>query len=435
MVRTRFGSLFLLLQAALYPQTAIVRTMAYHQITALPDDRTSIVLSGNGETIAFARPAKPIQIFAMNFDGSGQRQVDSYTPECAGGAIVDISDDGAKIVSTEGRQIRIADAQGARQLFQADTGVNALKISGDGRKVFFLLDQRGLYVVDADGAGLRQIVGTGVTAVYHSLGVTRDGTRIVFGLRKSANIGPDAIFGIDLDGSGLHMIVGPAPYVRQAGISADGSKAFFDTVDQLGVVNFDGSEARLLPDAGAGLQMSADGSVLLAGDMLYGADGIGALQISTTFNMLTLGRPAMNATATRFVYALGSQIATMEIDPADLGSAPSILDAAFSPIYVIPAESFRGHVTARVGTSDRVLGVSYAIVRAGRVEHPVNDDVFLEEAAGGVFRSQNVRAGSGSLPGPRMLRLFAQTVDAAGKRHATLVDIAPFSVLLQPPPQ
>jgi uncharacterized protein (TIGR03437 family) len=483
---------------------SIVRTMAYHQVTSLPDTgpdfRTSTVLSGNGALIAFSRSSKPLQILVMNFDGTGQRQVDSYTALCSCGAFVDISDDGSKIVSTEGRQIRLVDAQGVHALVKTDTGISGIKLQGDGRRVFFLVDrdgnllgstdstpvQRGLYVINADGSGLRQIVGPNAVAALfgtapagritpeftvagnapnHSLGVVQDGTRIVFGARKAAGSGPDAIFGVNLDGSGLHFVIGPVPYVQHLGISSDGSKALYDTnasgalVDQIGVVNFDGSGQRVLRNsgspslenpAGAALQLSADGSVLLAYDMLYSTDGSGVLQISTTFNSLTPGRPVMNATATRFVYAFVppgtysqglSQLATMEINPVSLGSAPLIANPVLNPPYVIPGDVFRGVVTAQIGTTDKVLGISYAIVRDGLVEAPYNADVFLVDdgttgdqiKGDGVFTSNRVRAPSGPSLGSRMLRLFAQVSDAAGKRSATLVDVAPFSAVSQPP--
>src|SRR5206468_3453113 len=59
---------------------SIVRTIAYHQLTSLPDKgpdyRNSTALSGNGAVIAFAHDSGPNQVWVMNFDGSGQRQVD-----------------------------------------------------------------------------------------------------------------------------------------------------------------------------------------------------------------------------------------------------------------------------------------------------------------------------------------------------------------------
>ncbi len=428
----------------------------------------------------------------MNFDGSGAHQIDSYTSFCYCGSIVDISDDGAKVVSTEGRQVRIVDDKGARGLVTVDTGVSGIRIEGDGRRVFFLLDrdgsfvgtggsspvQRGLYVINSDGSGLRQIVGPAAVAALfgttanssispeftvtgnspnHSLGVSKDGARIVFGAKKAAGNGPDAIFGVNLDGSGLHFVIGPVPYVEHLAISSDGSKVLYDTFEanlvETGSVNFDGSGRRALRHDGLGnspgVQLSADGSLLLAFDILYNTDGSGALQLSTPFNALTPGSPVMNAAGTRFVYPFVlpgtysqglTQLASAEINPLNLGTAPVVVNPTVNPGFVIPGDS-PAVVTAGVNTANRILGVSYTTVRDGLVDDPVTGSVFLtddgangDQAAGdGIFTSNNVVVGSRVAPGPRTLRLFAQVLDTAGIRHATLVDMAPFFVLSQNP--
>jgi hypothetical protein len=372
--------------------------------------------------------------------------------------------------------------------------VSGLRIQGDGRRIFFLIDrdgsllgspkstpiQRGLYVINTDGSGMRQIVGPdavaslfGTTvknyytpefsdtgnAANHTLGVTADGTRIVFGARKVGGNGPDAIFGVNLDGSGLHIIIGPVPYVGHLGISADGAKVLYDAVFsgsivETGVVNFDGTGKLALRHDGLGeypgVQLSADGRLLLAYDILYNTDGSGALQLSTPLNALTPGRPIMNRTANRFVYSFvfpGTysqglrQLVTAEINPVSLGAAPSLVNPSVNPAYAVAGGAVRGTVTAAVGTEGRIIGVSYAILRDGLVEDLVNGDIFLmddgtwgDKAAGdGTYTCNNVMARSTAPAGPRLLRLFAQTADAAGQRHGTLVDITPFTVVLQPP--
>src|SRR5207249_2996661 len=193
-----------------------------------------------------------------------------------------------------------------------------------------------------------------------SLSVTSDGTRIVFGARKAAGNGPDAIFGVNLDGSGLHIALGPVRYVGRLGISAGGSKVFYDATFsgftvETGVVNFDGSGQLTLRRDGIGeapgAQLSADGRLLLAYDILYNTDGSGALQLSTLLNSLTPGRPVMNATATRFVYSFVppgtysqglSQLASAEISPSSLGAAPVILNPSVNPAYAVAGGSVRG---------------------------------------------------------------------------------------------
>jgi uncharacterized protein (TIGR03437 family) len=485
--------------------TTIVRTIAYHQLTSLPDAggdmRNSTILSGNGAVIAFDRSpgstqaSSPNQIFTMNFDGTGQTLIDSYTTQCFCGSTVDISDRATKVVSTEGLQIRLVDSQGVHPLVDVDTGVSGIKIEGDGNRVFFLLGrdqnfigsggatsgvQRGLYVINADGSGLRQIVGPdavaglfgGVTESYynpeftitatgpgHALSVTADGLHIVFGAKTWGPNGADAMFGVNLDGSGLHMIIGPVPYVHHIAMSSNASKVLYNATFsgfdmETGVINFDGTGRLPLRtdgiDGAGGVQLTADGSQLLAADILYNTDGSGAQQLSTTFNDLTPGNPVMNATATRFVYSFVypgtysqglTQLASAEIDPVSLGAAPVIVDPVLRPEYVIPDGSFTGMVTARMTASGSVIGLHFALVRDGLLEDPHDADSTLVDdgtngdavAGDGIYTSNNLHAPSDYPVAPRVLRLFGEVQDAAGLHHGTVVDVAPFFVVAQTP--
>jgi uncharacterized protein (TIGR03437 family) len=483
------------------PVPSIVRTIAYHQITSVLDHRGFTAISGNGAVIAYTLAASPNQIFLMNFDGTGSHLVDSYNAGCYCGSIIDISDDGSKVVSTEGVQIRLVNKGPAQPLLTLDAYygayISGLRIEGDGARVFFLVSrdgavlgaqksvflQRGLYVINTDGSGMRQIVGPdavatlfGTTASSNyipafndtenvgnpALGVTTDGKRIVFGATKNAGAGADAIFGVNLDGSGLHIVLGPARYVTNLGISAGGSKVLYNATlsgfaAETGVVNFDGTGKLALRNDGTGVQLNADGSLLLASDTLYSTDGSGTmLQLSTLLNELTLGSPtwtgavAMNSTATRFVYSFVppgtygqglSQMATAEINPTNLGAAPVLSSPSTNPAYAVAGGNPQGTVTVAVSPHDHVLGVNYALVRNGLVEDPVNGVIFLVDdgtsgdkvAGDGIFTSNNVIARGVAQTGPRLLRLFAETKDAGGLRHGTLVDITPFSVVSQPP--
>ncbi len=482
------------------PIPSIVRTIAYHQITSLPDGavyRTSTAISGNGAVIAFTHDRGPNEIYTMNFDGTGQHLVDSYRALCYCGSTVDISDDGSRIVSTEGKQIRLVANGAAQPLLTTDdsaaghsAGISGLRIEGDGRRVFFLVGrdtmiaggpkpvplQRGLYVMNSDGSGMRQIVGPneiaalfGMTASSyyipsftdngnapnHTLSVSTDGAHIVFGATK-AN-GTEGIFGVNLDGSGLHFVLGPVPYVHHLAISGNGLKVLYDAtvsnfIVDTGVVNFDGSGRLMLRQDGIGerpgVQLSADGKLLLAYDILYNTDGSGALQLGTLLNWFTLGSPStagsavMNSTATRFVYSWVpprsysqgfSQLVSAEINPANLGSAPTFINPFVDPGYAVAGGSSRATVTTGLSPHDRVKGVNYALVRNGLVEDPVNGDIGLTDGGDGNFKSNNVIAKSTAPVGERLLRLFAWVSDASGLQHGTLVDIAPFSVVQSAP--
>src|ERR1019366_5508793 len=132
-------------------------------------------------------------------------------------------------------------------------------------------------------------------AANHSLSVTQDGSHIVFGAQRVAQDGPDAIFGVNLDGSGLHFALDPVHSVGHLAMSANALKVLYDIWDghvvATGVVNFDGTGRLPLRTDGLGnspgVQLTADGSQALAFDILYNTDGSGALQLSTTFNPLT----------------------------------------------------------------------------------------------------------------------------------------------------
>ena len=160
------------------------------------------------------------------------------------------------------------------------------------------------------------------------------------------------------------------------------------------MIDFDGTNRLALSHDGLGetpgVQLSADGSLLLAYNILYNTDGSGALQLSTLLNDLTPGQPVMDVTATRFVYPFVvpgtysqglSQLATAEIDPTSLGAAPAISSPTINPDYAVAGGAVQGTVTAGVNTGtsphDHVLGVNYALVRDGQVEDPVNGVIFL----------------------------------------------------------
>jgi hypothetical protein len=217
-------------------------------------------------------------------------------------------------------------------------------------------------------------------------------------------------------------------------------------------VNFDGTNRLALRHDGLGkmpgVQLSADGGLLLAYNILYNTDGSGALQLATLLNDLTPGQPMMNSTATRFVYPFVipgtysqglSQLATAEIDPTSLGAAPTIGSPTINPDYAVAGGATQGTVTATISPHDHVLGVNYALVRDGL--DPVNGVIFLvddgtsgDQVAGdGTFTCNNVIAQATAQEGLRLFRLFAEVTDAAGMRHGTLIDITPFSVVLQPP--
>lgn len=425
----------------------VARTLVVHEITRLPQGLNygggeAPVLSAQGNRTVFALapgtrdPANPNRIYVINPDGSGQREVDAYTTGCYCGSLVDISADGSTVISSDAVQLRIAraDGGGGRTLVTLSSNeFNAIRISGDGSKVFFSLRRGaylatgellnpGIYVVNAEGGVPRQIVGTpeiarllglpqeqvpfsGVNA--NALSVSHDGSRIAF----ASYIQPDTgwgqgVFAVHLDGSGLVSLTGRQGFASVA-ISSDGRKVAYnirrlDATHEVGMVNSDGTEGRRplaqqpwnglapfptgMPDIFADrLTLTADGSrLLLATTGVLIDTGTGAaLQLAVRGGWTNpeppivdngIYRATMDESATRFLYvnrdARGVfQLVSMEMNAGRMGDAPSVTEATITPAFVLTNYRSAATVTARVTSLFPFLRVSRAILRDGLVDN------------------------------------------------------------------
>lgn len=503
----RLSCLFFLLSALACSQTAgpaVVQSLVYHQITNLADDgpdyRTSLSISGSGNVLAYGYSPSPSKtaVFTMNPDGTGLRQVDAYTALCYCGAVVDLSDDGALVASTDSQQIRLA---GGTTLINIDGGGNAyitaIRVEGDKKRIFFLLArdavyrgtstliERGLYVMNADGSSLRQIVGPGAIAGLlgtttvdnrspefsnggsaRALDVSTDGAHIVFAAHKNAGGTTGGIFGVNLDGSNLHQLLGPVtPY--SVGISGDGSKVIYNIVPgglsiEMGVLNVDGTGRHALGSpsgyADGFAALSSDGSRALWFDTLYNTDGSAVTQLSTSLSSLTsIGLEVhMNSAASRFVYnfvAPGtysqglSQLATLDINPMNAGTAPGVSAPALAPTYVLTDGSNRATLTAKPDFSGfKSPLLAFRFMRNGLQDYTLNgsggqgggalvDDGAQgdAQAGDGTYTDNGLVAGSSTPTGLRTIRILAQAFDSASLRQGTVLEISPLYVLAQLP--
>jgi Tol biopolymer transport system component len=446
---------------------AEIRTLAYHQLTQWTTEANqrgeeAPILSDDGQRIAFARapgsgdPANPNRIFVINADGSGEQEVDAYTSLCFCGALIDISADGSRIVSSDAVQLRIAEASGGggRELLALDSNeINAVRITGDGTTVVFRIYRdtairgtspsqpiaRGIYAINADGSGLRQLVGPaqmsalfGVTPDQapffggtSGLDVSHDGSRIVF-TSGTTDIDPatgggtrEGLFAVNGDGSGLHRLLGPtSTFVQANAVSGDGTTLAYVTLDfgtglqQAGVLGFDGGGQRILTDStslhpgtganlpsGERIQLSQDGSRLLLGStgLLYDtttgdvlALGIGTPGFSTDPAPLVidgLSLATMDAAATRALYLFQAypepyQLVRVDLNPADLGGAPAITDPSLTPAYLLTEGRSTATVSARVSTTHPLVRVSSRVLREGVPDDNTRTDPLLDDGAG-----------------------------------------------------
>jgi hypothetical protein len=502
-----------LLAPAMWPSSATAQStgtwFVYHQITNLPEGTGSLgypVFSGDGTTAVFSEapgtgePSTPNRILTIAADGSGMTEVDSYVPLCFCGAIVDISNDGSTVVSTDTMQVRIAGGGGSRTLIALATNeITSMVISGDGQTVFFIVRRdtttadpaipmpRGVWAIDATGENLRQLVDAsdiagalGVTieetgccfhADGHPLDASDDGSRVVF---AAGAAGIEYFFSVDGTGGNLVFLSGDQQYAMRVAISGDGTLAAYDgtplgaSLNDVAVVPATGGEPRVLatmPYSGYDepFQLTSTGSRLLVssngllfdtetGDAtLLGASVTGAGGNQEAVLTDGLPRGTMDAEGQQFLYVMRSvrcadcpnqqeQLATMTIDPVDLGAAPVISNAAIEPATILLEYGSEAVVTADVTTDGLVLEVGFAALLGGAVDQNVSEGVVLLDdgtngdtvagdltyTAGGIVHGPVVARDPDT--GPRVVRIAAEVIGSDERRHATAVDIGTITV-------
>ena len=308
-----------------------------------------------------------------------------------------------------------------------------------------------------------------------------DGSRLLF---QAAVTNSLHLLGINADGSGLHELpLAPTPIngLYSYGLDGDGTTAFYhlsyapccSSGEELGVLNWDGNDRRVLlsnysanqGSSGYGvgthsIQLSHDGSRLLFGDTshLFNTDGSGRLELgwSARFavnNVLEWGffRGLMNGNATRFAYLTPAganngehlQIGSAELNPLDLGLAPTITGASTSPPYITtngPSPLFAFHpaptngLVADGGTQAGILlgGIAdpatwqgSTLRDNGATGDAVKDDGIYSDNTGYYYYHPTI--------GPRTVRYKAELLGGDGKYHATAIDTAPFFVVAGAP--
>ena len=429
----------------------IMRTLAYHQLTnftSQPGVHTKgnipAILSADGSRAAFLVGASPARVYVINADGTGLREVDTHP----GGwyTNVDISADGSAVLSwdeTNGGVVRMVNADGsnAHPVLTYPEGRGFFRLSPDGTKVYFAFNwyldyggQRynpGLFVINADGSGLRQILDR---ASVHALfgkpvpelqfywhgppfDMSDDGSRIVFQVLVSDVGWP--IMRVNGDGSGLQAYAlfpnNAHPDVANLGISGDGRVAFYEVMTdpwELGVFNWDDSGKRVLASGLGGantggevVQLTYDGSKLNYGSLnrLYNTDGSGVLQLAATGPSLAgdpplmvgnwgLYRSSMNRDATRFLFTFDNntwvngavvpeQLGILELNPISLGQAPSLTEPKIAPFYLVRGDGSTTSFSVRSSTANTHLRINAVVFRSGLAVNSniVNDAVLYDQ--------------------------------------------------------
>lgn len=486
------GTLFVYHQITNFPEAT--GSVGYPVISG--DGTTAVFTEAPGS----GDPATPNRIFTVKTDGSGMTEVDSYTTLCYCASAVDISADGGTVVSTDAVQVRIADSGGARELIRlASNEITSLVITGDGQTVFFMVRRgtatadnttqlpKGVWAIDASGANLRQVVSDDDVAAafgfavdpnaccFHANGrpldASDDGSRIVFAAYTNTG---EHIISANGGGGNLVDLRGGLDYAMRVAISGDGALAAYDvtptgaSLNEVAVISPDGGTAKVLtsmPYSGYSepFQLSRNGARLLVSSngLLFDTATSEATLLATSITgvggnhlaVLTDGLPrgTMDAGGENFLYVMRTircadcanqqeQLATLALDPADLGSAPFLSNGSIEPAEIGLDHSSEATVSVTVTTSDQVLGVGFAALRGAEVDSNVSPGLVLLDdglngdlvAGDGVYTVSGVTHGyvvaRDGDTGPRTVRVAAEVEDANGLRHATALDIGTLTV-------
>ena len=308
-------------------------------------------------------------------------------------------------------------------------------------------------------------VGMGGYGGNVAIAVAGDSTNLLFQAYSSGY----RLFGVRADGRGLtEYPLGTEPNIynfaiKNFGMSGDGRKLFYylhrsvgGWQEELGTFNTGGSgQHGLLTNStsynigGQLVQLNHDGSKLLFSSTgwLLNTDGSGKLEIhGPTDSTAVLGwgfyLGVMNSNATRFAYlapmANGEhlQVVSLEPNPPSLGLAPPLTEVSADPPYVLTNYLSSTFLTARAPTNGLINGFVAGSAYTNGITDPWMNHLGLEDKG----RSGDVQAGDGiysawatapgqAVVGPRTLRFKAEWQGSDSNYHATVVEIAPFSVV------
>jgi hypothetical protein len=471
-----------------------VRELSYQQISAF-SDRLVIgsgiypIVSRNGSRVALSFPPKPDdpekkeRVGVINTDGSGFRIVDAYIPLRYTVLLVAISADGNWLASTDGRQIRIAgaDGSGGRPVVQLANNVGNLRVSSNGRMVFFLVDgdtsvvgtnqrlERGLYTINADGSGLRMIAGA--AAIAQTLGVppadvrglrsssrgwaldvSEDDRRLVFIVQS---LGQEYALVVNADGSGLRKVLTATQSVLVVGISGDGTQLGISCVQkgepgyQGWTMGYDGSNPRRLTEkagSNALISLTRDGALVAFGSegILYHVDGSGGLPIATParaasasrLSAVTLPGLTMGNKGSQLIWVAGDdngldQLVKVDVGPAEPGPGLRVSDVSLGRPDLPADGRTTTTIRARVQANGAVVGgaIAVAAYRDGVLDDQVGSTAYLRDQGDGMFTSDSLKASPTAVPGPRVLRLIVEVKLPDGRHSATAIQVGTVRVV------
>jgi len=212
-------------------------------------------ISDDGQRVAFSGAGNPtggnhdgnVEIFVSFRDGTGIRQLTHATEGSSGTPV--LCGNGSRIAFTSVANLTGGNADHSQELF----------------------------VVDWDGAGLRQL--TNAQGDSDSPHISDDGTKIVFTTEQNPlGTNPDLateVFAINADGTGLRQLTNSSGNSSAPWIAGNGTNVVFQSEGNLTGGNLDlGSEVFVIRWDGTGLRQLTTSKLLLGADGVSGAPSV-----------------------------------------------------------------------------------------------------------------------------------------------------------------
>ena len=231
-----------------------------------------LAFAGSGNRVAFVSDADPLatnaahtpQIFVIGRDGTGLAQITSHTIEDGFPFLeITISDDGQRIAYSHSGDPAGSNSEGNFEIFAINhdgTGLRQLTstanddavapfLSGNGAKIVFEQSQD-VMVIDWDGTGLLTLSG-GDYSITPS--ITDDASVVVFLASEFPLHLVAEVYSINSDGTGETRVTTLNGEKYDSVVSGDGSRILFRTQGPLpGGLNEDGGQALMTVDSSGG---------------------------------------------------------------------------------------------------------------------------------------------------------------------------------------
>jgi hypothetical protein len=473
---------------------SIERTLVYHQITGGEnggvDTTKQFDFSDDGSTIFYDENiGSNYTPTVIGFGGGGKTAIDSVAAGFIG--MTAISGDGSLVAYTTDTIFTSSTASPSRTTGPSVPGSSytwgrwARDAGNPTRwRYFFYVDrtwgtpshEAGVYAMAPDGSSIIEMMSPAQAAAaagvaanmiapsnsWRHLAVSENGVRFV--MVWTAMGTQDYIIGGTDDGSVQRSLAGPISNsqngdgVHSVAIDADGNTVAWvqgngmsNGNSDLDVIGFDGTNRRTLGSFNGSDSdcwgLSDDGSQVAADYRLWRTDGSGAFDLALAGGSYStdaataidnfFGVLAGSGARMAYVEHATSRVATLEINPASTGAAPTLSQPSIAPATIAADGSASATISVKA-SGGTIARVGIAVLAAGVHDNVFTDLVLLDDgtqgdaqAGDGIYTSNQLKPdpGAGTVTsGARSVRIRATIVDGSGKSHSTAIDVTGLTI-------